>query len=63
LIIRTAEQIAAEAEADARSQAVAAARKLLAETDWYVTRHMETGKEIPKDIAKTRSDARKMISG
>jgi hypothetical protein len=39
-----------------------AAISYLAETDWYVTRFAETGKEIPKDILEKRAKARIDIS-
>jgi hypothetical protein len=38
-----------------------AARKYLAETDWYVTRKAETGKAIPDDIATKRQEARDKV--
>ena len=38
-----------------------AARKYLAETDWYVTRKAETGKAIPDDIATKRQEARERV--
>lgn len=34
---------------------------LLNKTDWYVTRFIETGKEIPEDIKLKRMEAREMI--
>ena len=34
------------------------ARKILADTDWYVVRKMETGKEIPDHILDMRMQAR-----
>ena len=37
------------------------ARKYLADTDWYVTRFAETGKEIPDDIATKRQEARAKV--
>ena len=37
------------------------ARKILADTDWYVVRKMETGKEIPADIADMRNKARSLV--
>ena len=37
------------------------ARKYLAETDWYVTRKAETGKDIPDDIATKRQEARAKV--
>ena len=38
------------------------ARRYLAETDWYVTRQIETGKPIPKDVAQKRDAARQVAS-
>ena len=38
-----------------------AARKYLAETDWYVTRKAETGKAIPDDILTKRQEAREKV--
>ena len=37
------------------------ARKILAQTDWYVIRKMETGKEIPEDILNMRMQARSNV--
>jgi hypothetical protein len=34
------------------------ANELLKETDWYITRFAETGKEIPKDILELRQQIR-----
>ena len=48
---------AEQAEADRE-----AARRYLAETDWYVTRQIETGKPIPKQIAEKRDAARQAAS-
>ena len=50
------EQAAAEA---AREAARETALRYLAETDWYVIRASDTGKSVPKDIAKRRAEARK----
>lgn len=36
--------------------------KYLRETDWYVTRFIETQKPIPNDILQKRQEARKQIS-
>ena len=38
-----------------------AARKYLADTDWYVTRKAETGKAIPDDILTKREEARAKV--
>lgn len=40
----------------------AAARAYLAETDWYVVRHSETGKAIPEEILTARSAARAKVA-
>ena len=37
------------------------ARKILAQTDWYVVRKMETGKEIPDNIISLRMQARSNV--
>tara|TARA_Y100000287_G_scaffold135452_1_gene110310 strand:- start:220 stop:513 length:294 start_codon:yes stop_codon:yes gene_type:complete len=38
-----------------------AARKYLADTDWYVTRKAETGKAIPDDVLTKRQEAREKV--
>lgn len=56
----------ADREARAKEEALeaerAAARRYLAETDWMVTRAMETGKPIPEDIKAARENARRTAS-
>ena len=47
-----------EADEEALRQ-VNAARRTLAETDWYVIRQLETGKPIPAHVSAARADARK----
>ncbi len=47
-----------EAEQEALRQANAA-RRTLAETDWYVIRQIETGQPIPANITSARAAARK----
>jgi hypothetical protein len=37
------------------------ARRYLANTDWYVTRHHETGEPIPADVTEARAAARAAI--
>ena len=37
------------------------ARAYLADTDWYVTRKMETGIKMPSEILAKREEARKSI--
>ena len=41
-----------------QAQKQAEARAYLNSTDWYVTRKLETGAEIPADVAKARQQAR-----
>ena len=50
------EQAVADA---AREAARRTALRYLAETDWYVIRESDTGKAVPKDVAKRRAEARK----
>lgn len=33
----------------------------LKETDWYVIRKLESGTEIPEDVAKARQEARSKV--
>ena len=49
----TAEEI--QAETNATSQAY------LASTDWYITRHAETGVAVPADVTTARAAAREAI--
>ena len=49
----TAEEI--QAETNATSQAY------LASTDWYITRHAETGVAVPADVTTARAAARAAI--
>ncbi|MBC2659934.1 hypothetical protein H7A76_31280 [Pseudomonas sp. MSSRFD41] len=37
------------------------AREYLRQTDWLVVRKLETGKDIPADIAEKRAEARSLI--
>ena len=62
LIIRTKEDIAAEAEKKKRASAAEAARRYLAETDWMIVRSTETGKPVPPDVIEARAAAR-LIAG
>ena len=47
-----------EAEEEALRQANAA-RRTLAETDWYVIRQLEAGQPVPAQISAARAEARK----
>jgi hypothetical protein len=53
----TDEQIA-EYQNEILQQKKQIANELLKETDWYITRFAETGKEIPKDILELRQQIR-----
>lgn len=55
--LRTKKEIDEETEAAERLNAM----NYLAETDWYVMRKVETGKEIPNDISSAREKARESI--
>lgn len=63
LKIKTAEDLRAEIDAAQRAERRAEALRYLAETDWLVTRQMETGKAIPADVAAKRAEARKTAQG
>ena len=49
---------AAEIEAELLAQRKQEALNYLASTDWYVTRKLETGVEIPEDVSVKRAEAR-----
>jgi len=40
----------------------AKAKQYLSDTDWYITRRAETGKEIPQEVITKRNDARKLLA-
>ena len=63
LIVKTAEDLATEAEAAQRARDAGDARRFLADTDWMVIRATETGKPMPEDVAAQRAAARKAIAG
>ncbi|MEN5258621.1 hypothetical protein [Pseudomonas protegens] len=44
-----------------QDQKAAEAREYLRQTDWLVVRKLETGKDIPADIAEKRAEARNLI--
>lgn len=53
----------AKQEAEALAQVLCAeARAYLSETDWYVTRLIETGTEIPEEIRAQRDTARRALA-
>lgn len=58
LTVKTAAQLAAEKATAAKERAAAEARRTLAETDWMVTRSLETGRPIPDNIKAAREAAR-----
>ena len=57
----SAQDRAAEAEADRLAVAQAQARAYLTQTDWYVTRLTETGTPIPADVSTRREEARRIL--
>lgn len=62
LIIRTAEEIAADAARAEAARRQSEARALLAETDWYVVRLAETGAALPEAVSRAREAARALLS-
>jgi hypothetical protein len=44
-----------------REQIQAEAKFYLSSTDWYVTRKIETGKEIPEEVSIKRAEARDLL--
>lgn len=51
------EQIAAMQAAEAEQEAL----RYLAETDWYVVRFAETGREIPVEVLQKRAECRNIV--
>jgi hypothetical protein len=51
----------AEIAANAQAELNVTSRAYLASTDWYVTRHAETGVTIPSDVTTAREAARSDI--
>ena len=51
----------AEIAANAQAELNVTSRAYLASTDWYVTRHAETGAAIPADVTTAREAARSAI--
>jgi len=55
------EQLEVIVENDKRRASNEQNRRYLSDTDWYVVRLQETGKEIPEDIILKRQEARDSI--
>lgn len=56
-------EVVAEREDEILSHTgIVEAQRYLDETDWYVTREMETGKPIPSDVRAKREHARVLLS-
>jgi hypothetical protein len=51
----------AEKDAYKAGQKQAESIAYLNSTDWYLTRMLETGQEVPLDIAEARNEARKLL--
>jgi hypothetical protein len=51
----------AEIAANTQAELNVTSRAYLASTDWYVTRHAETGVAIPSDVTTAREAARSAI--
>lgn len=61
LTIRTAQDIAAQTEAEIHEAARTAARSYLDSTDWLIVRQTETGAAVPQSILERRSAARALL--
>jgi hypothetical protein len=57
------DQFSVEVGLKVKSQAEinAEARKYLADTDWHIVKHVETGYQVPQNILEARADARASI--
>lgn len=62
MTIKTADDLAAEAAAREVEAEKTKARAYLADTDWMVTRRVETGAEVPADVTQARATAREVLS-
>ena len=51
----------AEIAANAQAETNATSQAYLASTDWYITRHAETGVAVPADVTTARAAARAAI--
>ena len=51
----------AEIETNAQAETNATSQAYLASTDWYITRHAETGVAVPDEITTARAAARAAI--
>ena len=51
----------AEIAANAQAETNATSQEYLASTDWYITRHAETGVAVPADVTTARAAARAAI--
>ena len=51
----------AEIAANAQAELNATSQAYLASTDWYITRHAETGVAVPDDVTTARAEAREAI--
>ena len=59
--MKTSEQKAEEAAKAEQERINNEARAYLNQTDWYVTRHQETGQPIPENILTLRQEAREKV--
>ena len=51
----------AEIAANAQAETNATSQEYLASTDWYITRHAETGVAVPANVTTARAAARAAI--
>ena len=59
----TAEDKVEREEAEKNELQRLKALRYLADTDWYVTRAIETRKAVPKNVSEAREQARKEAGG
>lgn len=47
--------------AEQKAALQAEAQQYLDDTDWYVTRHIETGKPVPEEVTAKRAECRVIL--
>ncbi len=60
--IKTAQELAEEKLAQEKQKQLSEAKQYLSNTDWYYARKLETGEELPVDVAAKRLEARELIN-
>lgn len=60
--VHTREDKEAEEVENQRLSQIAEYKTYLTDTDWYYTRQMETGKEVPDDVVAKRIEYREWLN-